>query len=247
MIPYKTFDVLFSVGPFHVQAWGTMVALGFLIGLWIIVMNAKKRGLDPDYIYALALAMLLGGIIGARLLWAFTEAPAGLSFLDYLNLWQGGMSWYGALILGFLAVYAYMKRKNLNLWKYLDVLALGLPLGMAIGRVGCYLIGDHLGKGTVMPWAILMYGQLTHPVILYEIILLLGIFASMMYLKDKKLPEGSLFGIYVMAYSVGRFFIDFLRADPTYYGLTIAQYISIALVLIFSAVVWRINHNAYKG
>ena len=234
MIPYKIIGgPLFSIGSFHVQPWGFMVAIGFLIGLWMIVMEAKKKNLEVETIYALALAMLAGGIIGARLLWIFTEAPKNLSLMNYLNFWQGGLAWYGGLIGGFLLICLYSIWKKLNLWRYLDVIALGLPLGMAIGRVGCYLIGDHLGKGTVMPWAILMYGQLTHPVVLYEIILLLGIFGLLIYLRDKNLKEGSLFSMFIVSYSIGRFLIDFFRADPTYFGLTIAQYISIALFLAF--------------
>ena len=113
MIPYKQLTgPLFSIGPFNVQPWGFFVALGFLMGLWVIVREAKKKHLEVEHIYAIALAMIVGGVIGARVLWAFTEAPSGLSHLDYLNFWGGGMSWYGALILGFLCVYSYMKWKT---------------------------------------------------------------------------------------------------------------------------------------
>jgi len=248
MIPYTQMTgPLFSIGPFHVMPWGFFVALGFLMGLALILFWGKRKNLDADHIYGIALFMLLGGIIGARLLWALTEAPSGLSFLGYLNIWSGGMDWTGGFIGGFLAVWGYLKWKKLDVLKYLDVLALGLPLGMAIGRVGCYLIGDHLGKGTVFPWAILLYGQLTHPIALYEIILDLAILALIINLNKKNLKEGMLFSIFVMSYSFGRFFIDFFRVDPTYFGLTVAQYFCLAFLIIFGFIIWKIGkQKVYK-
>ena len=238
MIPYKTFGELFSIGPYHVQTWGFMVAIGFLAGLFVSVWQAKRKKLDIDQVYYLSFAMLIGGILGARIGWILTEAPANLSFIDYFKVWNGGMILYGGMIgaLLFFCIYAFYKK--LSTWKYLDFFALGLPLGMAIGRVGCYLIGDHVGKPTLLPWAILMNGQLTHPVILYEIILLLGIFILMMCLKNKKLPDGRLFLLFLLSYSAGRFIIDFFRIDPTYHGLTIAQYASMAFIIL-SIILWR--------
>lgn len=241
MIPYRTFSTLFSIGPFHIEPWGLMAALGFLAALWIIAREAKKRALDMNDAYGIALSMLIGGILGGRIGWILTEAPKS-SFIDYLKIWNGGLISYGAIIGGFLLAYAFMRYKKLDSWKYLDVFAIGLPLGMALCRVGCYLIGDHVGKATTMPWAIPLNGM-THPVVLYEIILLLGIFSLMLYLKNKGLKSGSLFSIYIIAYSFGRFFIDFFRTDPTYYGLTIAQYTSMALFITFLYVVYRIKRG----
>jgi len=159
--------------------------------------------------------------------------------LDYFKIWNGGMISFGGLIGGliFMGIYAYYKK--LKILNYLDAFAVGIPLGMAIGRVGCYLIGDHLGKGTVMSWAILHYGQLTHPVILYEIILLIGIFGLMLYLRNKKLKAGALFATYIFTYSIGRFIIDYARVEAVYYGLTVAQYFCIAFIILTGIFWWR--------
>jgi len=242
MIPYKTYGELFSIGPFHVQTWGTMVAIGFLVGLLIVTLEVRRRKLNLDHVYALALSLFIGGVLGARIGWILTEAPNGMSFFDYFNIWNGGMISFGGLIGGLMLMGAYAYYKKIKILEYLDVFAIGIPLGMAIGRVGCYLIGDHLGKGTVMPWAILHYGQLTHPVILYEIMLLLGIFALMLFLKDRRLPEGSLFATYLFSYSLGRFVIDFARVEQTYFGLTIAQHACIALLIISGVWIMRRRH-----
>lgn len=240
MIPYKQItEPLFSLGSFQIQVWGLMVATGFLIGLLVVTLEARKRKMNLDALYALALSLFVGGVLGARIGWILTEAPSGLSFMDYFKIWNGGMISFGGLIGGLILMGVYAYYKKLRILDYLDVFAVGMPIGMAIGRVGCYLIGDHIGKGTVMSWAILQYGQLTHPVILYEIILLLGIFFLILYLKNRKLPEGSLFMIFLGAYSVGRFIIDFARVDPTYFGLTIAQYACIIVIIISGYFLWR--------
>jgi len=244
MIPYKQItEPLFSIGSFNVQAWGLMVSIGFLVGLLIVTLEAKKRKMNLDVLYALALSLFVGGVLGARIGWILTEAPSGLSFMDYLNIWNGGMISFGGLIGGLASMGAYAWHKKIKLMNYLDVFAVGLPIGMAIGRVGCYLIGDHLGKGTVMSWAILHYGQLTHPVILYEIIWLIGTFFLIMHLKNKGLQGGSLFMTFLASYSIGRIVIDFARVDPTYFGLTVAQYVSIGLLISIAGIIIRRNRK----
>ncbi len=140
------------------------------------------------------------------------------------------MIWSSGLLLSLISSYIYLKKNKLDILKYLDVFAIAVPLGHAIARIGCYLIGDHIGKLTNVPWAISLNGS-THPVVLYEIILLLSIFLVLYNLKDKNLEKGSLFAIYLLSYSLGRFVIDFFRTDPLYYGLTIAQYFCIIMFL----------------
>lgn len=233
VLPYQPIITLFEIGPFNITSWGLMVVLGFLVGLWIIQREGKRRGLDTDNIYDLALYILVGGILGARLGWFITEG-LGSGFAQLFKIWDGGMVWHGGILGALLAAFIYIKIKKLNFWKYIDVVAIGVPLGHAIGRIGCYLAGYHLGKETTVPWAVNYMGQLLHPIPLYEIIALLGIFGLMFSLRKKKFFDGALFSIYILSYAVIRFFLDFLRADPTYFGLTVAQYTSIVLIIIFS-------------
>jgi len=148
------------------------------------------------------------------------------------------MVWHGGLLGALLTTFTYVKIKQLNFWRYVDILAVGAPLGHAIGRLGCHLIGDHVGKVTSLPWGINLGGAITHPVSLYEVIGLLGIFALVFSLRKKQMFRGALFSIYIISYAVFRFFNDFLRTDPTYLGLTIAQYTSIILITLFGLFIY---------
>lgn len=240
MIPYKTFtEPILDLGFFQIQPWGLMVSLGFLIGLWIVSREAKKRGFNVNNIYSLALSFFIGGVLGARIGWILTEAPENIDFFNSLAIWNGGMISFGGLIgaLILFTVVAYYKK--IDLMKHLDIFAIGIPLGMAIGRIGCYLIGDHLGKATLLPWAILHYGQLTHPITLYEIIALFIIFGIIYRIKDNKYFDGALFLAFMAMYSFFRFFKDFLSTDMTYYGLTIAQYISLTVLIVSGFVMYK--------
>ena len=175
VLPYKQIITLADVGSFHIATWGFLVVIGFLLGLWVISKEAKRRGINFEHIYSLALWLLVGGILGARIGWILTEGW-GVSFYEALKFTDGGMIWHGGLLGGLSAFYIYSRFKKINFLSYLDVFALGIPLGQAIGRLGCHFIGDHIGRPTSLPWGIELGGGITHPVSLYESIALLVIF-----------------------------------------------------------------------
>jgi len=232
VLPYQQFFTLAKIGPFEITTWGFFVVLGFLIGLYFIINEAKRNQLNIDFVYSLGLAILLGGIIGGRVGWLLTVSDSA-GFIEAFKIWNGGMIWHGGLLGGLICFLGYAAIKKIDVWRYLDVFAIGLPLGHAIGRIGCHLIGDHVGKLTTMPWGIVLGGGITHPVSLYEVLGLFAVFLLVLKLNKKNLAKGVLFSSYVMMYAVFRFFNDFLRIDPTYFGLTIAQYTSIVLLILF--------------
>ena len=237
-LPYKQILTIAKIGPFEISTWGLLVVLGFLAALFIIVKEAKRRGLGVEEVYDLGLYSFIGGIIGARIGWLLSFGKE-IGFIEGLKLWNGGMVWHGGLLGGGFASYIYLQVKKLNFWKYADLFAVGLPLGHAVGRFGCHLIGDHIGKVTSLPWAINLGGTLTHPVSLYETIGLLVIFGIIFSLRKRQMFGGALFSIYVMSYAAFRFFNDFLRAgDPVYLGLTVAQYTSILLLILFGSFIY---------
>lgn len=239
VLPYHQILTIAQIGPFTITIWGLMAVIGFLAAFGIILWEGKRRKLDRETICTLMTLALIGGILGSRLVWLLTEA-SGITFIDAFKIWNGGMTWYGGFIGAAIAAYAYLRYKKVHVLKYLDLIAIGLPLGQAIGRVGCYLVGDHIGKQTILPWGINLpsAGGITHPIALYEIIALLGIFFIVLGESKKRRFDGWLLSLYVISYSFVRFFMDFLRADPTYFGLTIAQYVSIALFIGFGIFAW---------
>ncbi|MFH1966485.1 MAG: prolipoprotein diacylglyceryl transferase [Patescibacteria group bacterium] len=205
-----------QLGPITLYSWGLMVGLAFVIGYWLALREAKKKEIDQNKIFWLAILIFLGSILGARL---------GSLFLFEINglMFYGGL--FGALIVGVF----YIKKAKLDFWEILDVLAPSLALGIFIGRIGCFLINDHMGTVTNLPWAILWPdGILRHPIALYLSLNGLILFLVLWFLRKKLQKPGQLFILFLFWYALSRFLIEFTRTgDPQYYGLLVSQWIGL--------------------
>jgi len=227
MIPYQKIDIL-NLGFLDIKVWGLLVSLGVILSIFFIVREAKNKKLDLKSIYDLLFWVLVGIIFGGRLFYVIFNK---VNFADVFKIWEGGMSFFGGFIFAVLFAYIYLKKKKLDIWKHVDLVILYSSLGYAIGRIGCFLVQDHIGKVSSLPWAIFYDGALRHPIALYHILLGLGLFIILYKLKDKYF-DGFLTILFMLVYGIVRFFLDFLRVEPLYYGLTNGQYLSIILVII---------------
>lgn len=245
MIPYGPITE-FHLGPITIQAWGLMVALGFMVGILLILWQVKQAGFKTEKILDLVLWVFIASMVGARVFYVivFWQDFAG-QWLEALKIWNGGMVFYGGLLFAIAVFIWFARRHRMNIWRLSDWAAPALALGTAIGRVGCHLIQDHPGKITTFPLAIMVNGELRHETALYLVFSNLIIF-SFLWLwlrKSQKLPVGALFYIYLIWEGITRFVIDFFRADdllgadPRYWGLTVSQYIGIGLV-VAGVMVW---------
>lgn len=141
-----------DVGPLTLSWHGLTIALGLLLGGWLATRVARKRGLDPDRVLDLVLVITLSGMLGARAVFLVENDPSAL--LDPGEwLRTNGFSFYGGIIFGVPVVGAYLYWRGLGL-SYLDVLAAGFPFGMALGRVGDVINGEHYGPVSDLPWAV---------------------------------------------------------------------------------------------
>ncbi|MEW6062829.1 MAG: prolipoprotein diacylglyceryl transferase [Nanoarchaeota archaeon] len=239
MIPYQTF-LMINLGFFNIYTWGLFVAIGFLVGIFLAIKEARKRKIKVKEIYDLSFYIILGGIVGGRIGYIPTHLNEFRDFLEVFKVWHGGMSFFGGFVFAALFAYFYIKKHKLNFWKYADVFALPLIIGHAIARVGCYLVGEHLGSPTNLPWGIFFEGAIRHPIPAYEFIALIFIALTLIYIKRFKLKDGILISSAVVMYSIIRFFLTFLRVDdPTFFGLTGSQYVSILLVVIFGSFIFK--------
>lgn len=233
MIPYSTIKTI-DIGFLKLHVWGIFAALGFLAAILIAAREARRRKLDEEVIYDAAPWVIIGSVIGARIVFLLENPWAVSGPLDIISVWNGGLAFHGGLFGGILAFLAYVKRKKISLWKYADAIAPAIAVGHAIGRIGCFATGLHIGRETSVPWAVMYEGKLRHATPLYEFLGLIGIFAFLLWLGNRKMSkslEGIVFAAYVASYSLLRFAVEFYREDPTYYGLTIAQYLAIGLFL----------------
>ena len=254
---------IFHIGSFPINTYGVFLAIAFLCAILVAVRLAARDGLPRERIYDLSLWMLLGGLIGSKILMLFTEPeyrdhPLQLLSLDFLR--SGGV-FYGGLIGAVLTGYFLMKRYKLPWWKTADACAPGIAIGNFFGRQGCFAAGCCWGKPTSLPWGVKfteLGHQITgvptdvylHPTQLYESFAMLIVFLFLLWLHRRKRFNGQVILLYALLYSIVRFAIEFVRDDPrgdifgltTLTGLSTSQMIS--LVVGISAAVllvirWR--------
>lgn len=239
-LPYIYYPEI-SLGFIKIYSFGLIMALAFLIALWFSLKEAKRIGISKDLVYNIIFYILLGSIIGSRLAYVFANWDVySQNILLIFMLWEGGLIFYGGFMGAIIATFIYLKRKKLRYFKYMDFIVPALALGHAIGRIGC-IVGDggHVGKLTSLPWGVIVNGELRHLTALYSFFNLLFLFGILLYLRKKKFFIGFLSLIYISYYAFTRFFIEFLRTDPVFYGLTISQWIAIPLFLISIVVIFK--------
>jgi phosphatidylglycerol:prolipoprotein diacylglycerol transferase len=245
-VPYHPIE-MFRLGPLHWHVWGTMVGLGIFSGAWLTVRLARGRGMRTESMWTLAALVMAAGILGGRVSWALQPSLLGETITHpwrLVEVWQPGLALIGGLLFATVAGVWYARRARLPILSTADLVAPGLGLGIAIGRVGCFLTGLHPGRATSLPWGIEYLGAVRHPIPLYESVLGLGLLALGLVLLRRRLAPGVVAASIGMGYLVGRSLLDLLRApvgvpgaDPRFVdGLTLTQALSLVLVPLLATV-----------
>ncbi|MEO8682170.1 MAG: prolipoprotein diacylglyceryl transferase [Vicinamibacterales bacterium] len=229
------YPVLFRIGEFEVTSFGVLVAVGALVGLWIFQRELKHSGIADDAV-DVGMAGIFGGLAGAKLLWVaehFGEAP-----LLSLLLSRGGMSWFGGFAGGLLAGIVLMRIRRLPIVGVLAAATPGLAIGHAIGRIGCFLVGDDYGSPSNLPWAVAFPQGLpptvvpVHPTQLYEAIALLPIAYALVRWRRMERDDRFVLGAYLLMAGLLRFAIEFVRVNERVVGvLTVAHLASLAAAI----------------
>ncbi len=244
--------ILFQVGPLALRWYGLLIASAVLIGVTLSQYLAPKRQIKADYIADLALWLVLAAIPSARLYYVLFEWPNyAQDPWRIFAIWQGGIAIHGALMGGTLAALFFVRRHRLSFWNLADVLVPSVALGQAIGRWGNFFNSEAFGRPTDLPWKLYIptmnrpssYLQFDyfHPTFLYESLWDLALFSLLIYLffvglkSPHRLKAGTLACLYLVGYSLGRFWIEGLRMDSLMLGpLRIAQVVSLILIVIGS-------------
>jgi phosphatidylglycerol:prolipoprotein diacylglycerol transferase len=220
-----------------------MVALGSLVGVWLLRRESRRTGL-PDAVVDVGIAGVIGGLLGAKLLW--TAEHAGEEPLLRLLTSRGGMSWFGGLGGGLVAGFVFMWRARLRPLAVLAAAAPGLAVGHAIGRVGCFLVGDDYGRPSALPWAVAFPKGLpptdvpVHPTQLYEAIPLVALAILLTRLRAAGASDRAVFGTYLVLAGGLRFAIEFVRVDErVLLGLSVAHLASLTAMLAGAALLAR--------
>jgi phosphatidylglycerol:prolipoprotein diacylglycerol transferase len=240
----------------YIRYYGIILMVGALIGAFLVEWIVKRRGLNPDIVWDGLLWVLIGGVIGARI-WHILTPPESMVEqgittayylthpIDALNITSGGLGWPGAVVGGALALLIFVRRNELSFAVWGDFTVPGLALGQAIGRWGNFFNRELYGTPSGLPWAIYIppenripgYQNVEyyHPLFAYEALLNLVNLGILLFLGERykdRLKPGDLILVYMVNYGTLRFFLEFLRLDPSpVAGLDINQVLAAGAVL----------------
>jgi phosphatidylglycerol:prolipoprotein diacylglycerol transferase len=236
---------LFRIGPFLITWHGVFAVLGILaaarLGLWLL----DKDHVDTTHMGDAVVWMVVMGLIGARVLYVWENFQLfNGQLLRIFALTEGGISQWGGLFGAMLGAFIWARRSHFSFWKVMDAAGAAAMIGLAIGRIGDVINGEHHGTPTSLPWGVEYVnpdtlgqpGNVVHPEVAYEMILTLAILALILPFHQRlkaRLPDGVLGLVYLGVYAAGRFFLSFYRTDPSVFlGMRQAQVASLLMVLI---------------
>ena len=242
--------MLLEWGPFSIRWYGFLIASAVLIGVTLAQWLANRRGVNPDLLSDLALWLVIAAIPSARLYYVAFQWQEYAQHPDQIiAIWKGGIAIHGAILGGLIATLLFARLRRISFWQLADLVAPSLILGQAIGRWGNFFNSEAFGRPTALPWK--LYIQLErrpagyegfeyfHPTFLYESlwnVMVFSILITLLFwgLKAKaRLKVGTLFLVYLVAYSCGRVWIEGLRTDSLMLGpLRIAQIVSLTQIAI---------------
>ncbi len=226
--------IAFEIFGVAVRWYGILIAFGMFTAVLISSRRAPRHGLTGDDVLDLALWMLPAGVIGARVYYVLFNLDYYKTLRDMLDIRAGGLAIHGGLIFGFIAVYFVCRHKKTGLLNMADLIIPSVALAQSIGRWGNFFNGEAHGGPTDLPWGIIVDGVKVHPTFLYESIWCLLLFFALSYFdKKKRTADGQTFSLYLIFYSLERFFVEALRTDSLMIGpFKQAQVISICAMIL---------------
>lgn len=212
------------VGPLAIHAYGAMLALGFMLGLFgVLVLAMRLRTINPERVTDLALIILVSGVVGARLLYVLLNYRAEFAAnpVEMLYIQRGGLAFHGGVVGALLAGLIYTTRLRLSFGAVADTIAPFAALGYATTKIGCFLNGCCHGRPSDVPWACqfpVYPGDLnrltppSHPAQLYDTLLNLGVFAIVLWIALRRRRwNGYAFTWWLLLYSITRIVTDYFR------------------------------------
>lgn len=257
------YPLVFRIGSFEVTGFGIMMMAAFLVGGWLVTLELRRQRWNEEYGADILIAAVVGGVLGAKLWYVALTGDAGALFS------RGGLVWYGGFLGGVLAVMLNGWRRRVPIRITMHLVAPALAAAYAVGRVGCFMVGDDYGRPTDLPWGVKFpqglppstAGNLAtqfgvavppdaspttvlavHPTQLYEVIAMLAAFMVLWAWRRRDRPLGWLFGVYLVFAGIERFLVEVLRAkDDRFLGpFTVAQLTSGLVVAVGIAIAGRL-------
>lgn len=241
------YPVLFRVGDFEITSFGVLVGLAAIVGVLVFEREAKRSRLPEDTASA-AIAGVIGGLIGAKVLWTIEFSHTGP--IASLLFSRGGLSWFGGLLGGVGTGLWMLRRHRVPIVPALAAATPALAIGHAIGRIGCFLVGDDYGRPTQLPWGVAFpegrppTDVPVHPTQLYETFLLIPLAWLLIRWRRQGVADRVVLGRYFVLAGTIRFGIEFIRINLRIVGpFTLAQLIALLLIVVGGVLVLRPPHQ----
>ncbi|MGD8394545.1 MAG: prolipoprotein diacylglyceryl transferase [Candidatus Eiseniibacteriota bacterium] len=247
---------LFRIGPLAFHSYGLMLAISFIVGIQLALVEGRRRGIAEDRVGGLALWILVASVVGSRLAYVLThlDSFSGQRIWGALRVWEGGLTMYGGVVAALVLAYVLARRWRLPVGTVFDTFAPSIALGEGLTRIGCFLNGCCFGKPCALPWAVtfpeqshagsVFPGAALHPTQLYLSLAGLATFAVLWWWARHRFETpGRVFFLFLLLASLARFSIDFLRYyDPhgeavVITGVTLSLTQCLCLLLIAVAVI----------
>lgn len=251
-------------GPFHLDftlhTYGALLALAFIVAIFVVVRGARREGVPEDRIFDMAVYTVISALLGAKLLLILSDPGYYIGHPgQILSTLRSGGVFYGGFLFATIVSFAYLRRYRLPAWKVADLVAPGIAIGQAIGRLGCFSAGCCYGKPSSLPWAVTfrdVYAFETvgtpidlpvHPTQLYESLATFLIFVTLIVIRRRKRFDGQIFWLYAAMYSVIRFVIEFVRNDErgmVFGVISTSQFIALLLLPLSVLMYVRLRKRA---
>lgn len=237
-----------NLGPFHM--YGLILAVGTLVAVWFAEHRWRVRGYPRDGIYDISFWVVIWGVIGARLYHVITDYQLfEHDALRTVQIWRGGLSIWGAVIGGAIAVIVVTRRRHMSTLVVMDCMGPAIVLAQAIGRWGNYFNQELFGKPSTLPWALeidyahrpagYQLSQTFQPTFLYESLACLAILGILLLVEKRATLElGQTFALYVILYTFARFWFENMRIDPAHHVAGMRVNAWVALFLFVFGIVW---------
>lgn len=237
---------MINLGFFSVHIYSICILLGILVGYYVIISFAKKKGYEEKDISDMFFYMIVFGIIGARIYYCLFNYEYYSNLTSVFKVWEGGLAVHGGILFGLISIFIFCRRKKFDFLEILDIVVPGLIIGQAIGRWGNFFNGEAHGMVTTLSTLNSFYlpdfiikgmhinGHYYVPTFLIESLWCLIGFVIMIIIRNKKfIHVGYLTGFYLIWYGFERFFTEGMRTDSLmFFDIKVAQIVSVFMILI---------------
>ncbi len=240
--------IVFSIGPINITLLGVFSVLGILVALRVARAEARRKMLDEATFQNGILLVLVAGLVGSRLFYAAVFDPETFFAqpMRVFALHEGGLSIQGGLLGGVLAGLLYFRGDRGSFLRAGDAVVPAVILAQAIARIGCDVFG--VPADPALPWAVAVGEESLHPVQIYESMLNYLLFVGLWSIRDRTSRDGELFFLYIAAFGLNRFVVEFFRTNPEAIGgLTVAHVTSVAMIGAASAGLFALRRFARPG